>query len=621
MLKNDQNKTRWSLSAIAVICGMPALCQAASGPNILWLTSEDNNTSWVGCYGNKSAETPNIDKLAREGFQYMNAYASAPVCAPSRSTWITGINAISMGTFPMRSRYKIPHDKIKYYPDFLRAAGYYCSNAKKTDYNIGGRSDFECWDSNKVDWKILQQKQPFFQVINFGASHESQAQGSVDKTDHNPADVKLRKYHPDLPDIRKNYAKYYDCMKRMDRGIGRTLAELEKSGLAENTIVIYNSDHGGVLPRSKRFLFDSGLHSPLIIRIPEKYKDLRPAEKPGAKIDRLVSFLDMPKTWLSICGAEVPDYMQGTIFLGKNIEPEKEFHFAFRGRMDERCDSVRAVHDKQFLYLKNYMPYAPYGQYLNYLWKMKATQAWDKYNKAGKCDAITGRFFKTKAFSEEFYNSKKDPDNVNNLINNPEYAKQVRKMQRSLRSWQLQIFDAGLLPESEMVKRAADNKTTIYEMVRNPKLYDLPAYLDAADVALEKNPANLSSLIGFMHNSDSGLRYWGIVGCYMLKEEALPAKAEVLKLLDDDSHEVRAIAAWTMFNLGEKEKGYPVFEDLLKNKSYATLKILNIIDWMEEDGKPLLPAVKNVKNNDRNINRIKKYLLQKLSSEVQDIYQ
>src|SRR6056297_1192747 len=132
-------------------------------PNILWLTSEDNNIDWVGCYGNKYANTPNLDALATEGFRYTHCYANAPVCAPSRSTWITGIYAISTGTHNMRSRYPIPHDQIKYYPDYLKAAGYYVSNGKKSDYNIGGRPDDECWDDvdqqgdgKSVDWNLLK---------------------------------------------------------------------------------------------------------------------------------------------------------------------------------------------------------------------------------------------------------------------------------------------------------------------------------------------------------------------------------------------------------------------------------------------------------------------------------
>ncbi|MFV1996063.1 MAG: sulfatase, partial [Verrucomicrobiales bacterium] len=386
---------------------------AADKPNILWITSEDNNVTWLGCYGNPQADTPVLDKLAAEGFRYTNCFANAPVCAPSRSTWITGVNAVSMGTHPMRSRYEIPHDRIKYYPDYLVAAGYFVSNHTKTDYNIGGRDDKECWDSReRFAWREREPGQPFFCVINHTESHESKAFGDVTNTTFDPAKVKLAAYHPDIEPIRQNYAHYHDAVKKMDTRIGEVLAQLEEDGLAQDTIVVYCSDHGGVLPRSKRFLFDSGIHAPLIVRIPEKFKHLWPAAKPGDSVDRLVSFLDMPKTWLSLAGAEVPSIMQGRIFLGADKEQERDFHVAFRGRMDERYDNVRAVRGKRFLYIRNYMPFAPWGQHLNYLWKMVATQAWEEHYLAGKTDAVTGRFFGVKPYTEELYDTRGDPYNV-----------------------------------------------------------------------------------------------------------------------------------------------------------------------------------------------------------------
>jgi len=554
-------------------------CVAADRPNILWLTSEDNNVNWVGCYGNPHAETPHIDRLAKEGFQYMHCYANAPVCAPSRSTWITGIHAISLGTAPMRSRYEIPHDQIKYYPDVLRHAGYYCANVRKTDYNIGGRGDDQCWNSTKLDWKKLKQKQPFCQVINLGESHESRAFGSVENTTHSPQETRLATYHPDIPTIRKNYAHYHDAMKRMDAKVGGMLKALKESGMAENTIVIYNSDHGGVLPRSKRFLFNSGTHCPLVIRIPEKFKHLWPAEEPGTKIKRLVSFVDMPKTWLKITGSEVPDVMQGRVFLGPDAEPEREYHVSFRERMDERCDNIRAIRNKRFLYIRNYMPFAPWGQHLDYLWKMEATRAWEAWHKAGKTDAVTGRWFGTKPM-EELYDTRKDPDNVVNLIDRPEYKEVVEELRRELRTWQVKIHDSGLLPEAERMKRAANYQTTVYEMVRNPEQYDLAAYLDASDLALQQDSGNLEALLKLLDHEDSCIRYWGIVGCTLIADEAGAAQPRIRQALSDDSHVVRAMAAYTLYRQGDTDAAKACFKDLLKNDSYASLLVLNMIDWL-----------------------------------------
>jgi arylsulfatase A-like enzyme len=610
---------------IAVTASGTANAQRAERPNILWLSCEDNNVNWVSCYGNPQATTPHIDRLAQEGFQYMHCYASAPVCAPQRSTWITGINAVSMGTHPMRSRYPIPHDRIKYYPDFLKANGYYVGNCTKTDYNIGGRDDKDCWDNpGKVDWQALKQNQPFFQIINSTASHESKAFGDVYHTKHDPKNTKLRKYHPDVPGMRENYAHYHDAMERMDAEIGASLAKLEEMGLAENTIVIHNSDHGGVLPRSKRYIFASGIHCPLIIRIPEKFKYLWPADKPGMKIDRLVSFVDMPKTWLSITGSQVPSYMQGTTFLGPQTEPEQDYHFAFRGRMDERNENARTVCNKRFLYIRNYMPYVPWMQHLNYLWTMEATQVWEKYVKSGKASEVEARFFQPKMWTEELYDLSKDPDNINNLIKNPEYAPVAAKMRTALRDWQFQIHDTALLPEAEMSRRAAENETTIYDMVRDPKLYNLPAILDAANLALEEKKENLSALRQLLQNQDCGLRYWGIVGCFLLNEANAGRQC-----LDDDSHEVRAMAAWLSIRNGHKEEGYMCLENLIREESYALLKVLNILDWMGDDAQPLMPAVKalrfeknheaihqNYKNIQGYQKRLHGYLLEKFGLET-----
>ena len=582
---------------------------AADRPNILWLTSEDNNVGWIGCYGNDQATTPNIDKLATEGFRYTNCFANAPVCAPSRSTWITGVNALSMGTHPMRSRYEIPHDTIKYYPDLLKKSGYFVSNHTKTDYNIGGRDDKECWDSSdKYAWRKRKPGQSFFCIINNTNSHESKAQGKVENTQHKPEDMKLHAYHPDLPNIRKNYAKYADAVQKMDGGIGEALAELEKDGLADDTIVIYCSDHGGVLPRSKRYLFDSGIHAPLIVRIPEKYKHLWPADKPGMTVDRLVSFVDMPKTWLSLTGSETPSYLQGTTFLGENKEQEQPYHFAFRARMDERPDNQRAVRDKRFLFIKNYMPYVPWGQRLQYLWKMVASQEWDKHHLAGKTDAITGRFFTNKP-SLELYDTSKDSDNINNLAYSPEYKEVVARMDVALNSWQKKIYDAGMLPEAEVAKRASDNGLTIYEMVRKPELYNLSAYLDAADIALEREPENMDELLAFLAHSDSGVRYWGVVGLFLLNEKAQPAKDMLISLLKDDSHEVRALAAWTVFRMDEKESALDCLKELLESKSYALLTVTNIMDQIGDEAKSLYPSLAKVSFSKAESNSLTGYVL------------
>ena len=565
---------------------------AATKPNILWITSEDNGVSWVSCYGGTNAQTPAIDRLAKAGFRYTHCFDNAAVCAPTRSCWITGMYAISNGTQPMRSRNLIPHDQIRYYPDLLRQAGYHTSNPGKTDYNIGGRPDKACWDykggKEKYGWRMRKPGQPFFAVVNINDSHESRAHGDVANPGKDPAQMTLFSYHPDLPVIRKNYAKYAAAVENMDRKVGETLRALEKDGLADDTIVIYNSDHGGVMARSKRFLYSSGVHCPLVVRIPPKFKHLYPADKPGMTVDRIVSFVDMPKTWLSLAGAPIPDTFQGQVFLGGQADPAPQYHLGFRERADERLDCVRLIRDERFAYHKNYMPYAPAGQHLAYLWKAPATPAWEQHHRAGKTNAITGRFFRPRV-SEEFYDNGQDFDNVHNLIDEPKHQERIAVLKQALRKKQLELFDSGLLPEKMRERRAAANKLTIYEMVRDKSLYPLEQYLDAADLALDRNPQNLAAFQNALSNEDEGMRWWAVVGLHLLGEDAAPATKTLTAALDDPTDEIRMMAAWTLVKLGQPQQAMACLETLLFQGSENTNMLHNVLDWM---GEPAFPLVK-----------------------------
>ncbi|MEM6778933.1 MAG: sulfatase-like hydrolase/transferase [Planctomycetota bacterium] len=563
-------------------------------PNILWITSEDNGISWVGCYGSKNAETPAIDQLAREGFRYTHCFDNAAVCAPTRSCWITGMYAISNGTQPMRSRNEIPHDQIKYYPDLLRAAGYHTSNPSKTDYNIGGRDDKACWDykggkgQTQYGWRMRGEGQPFFAVVNISESHESRAHGSVDDPPRDPSTMQLYDYHPDLPAIRKNYAKYAGAVAKMDQRVKAALDALREDGLYDDTIIIYNSDHGGVMPRSKRFLYSSGVHCPLIVRIPEKYKQWYPASGPGSTVDRIVSFVDMPKTWLSLAGATIPSTFQGTVFLGDAAEPAPKHHLGFRERADERLDHVRLMRDARFSYHKNYMPYAPAGQHLAYLWKAAATPAWEAHHRAGKTNEITGRFFRPRV-SEEFYDNETDFDNVHNLIDDPAHQEKIAELRSAMRQKQLELYDTGLLPEKMRERRAVENGLTIYEMARDPELYPLAKYLDAADISLARDLSNLDALAQQLFDADEGMRWWAVVGLHLLEQESASVMPELQRALADDAHEVRMMAAWTLVKLGQTQAGLACLEELMSDGTHNETMLHNVLDWM---GKPAIPLVR-----------------------------
>jgi arylsulfatase A-like enzyme len=569
---------------------------AQEKPNILWITSEDNSISWISCYGSKNAKTPNIDTLATEGFRYKYCFDNAAVCAPTRYTWLSGMHAISCGTQEMRSGAEIPADVV-YYNKQLQKAGYYTSNCQKTDYNLrSGDNPGKYWDYSGGDyastWKKRKAGQPFFTVYNIGQSHESRAFGNLSKDAAvRPEDMTLHSYHPDIPEMRETYAIYANSVQAMDEKVGEAIAKLKADGLYEDTIIVYNSDHGGVLPRSKRFLYASGVHCPLIVRIPEKWKHLYPKGKtPGDTVDRIVSFVDMPKTWISLAGGEVPDVYQGRIFLGADIEPEKAYHFSWRGRADARFDCVRMVRNERYAYHKNYAPFAPAGQYLAYMHNMKGTDAWEKYHKAGKTNAVTGRFFEPRV-SEELYDNDEDFDNINNLIGQRKYAKIESDLKAEMRRQQLAAFDSGLLPERIRNDRAKAHGMTVYQMVRDAKIYPLEKYLDTADISLARDKKNLSLFVKNLTDKDLGMQYWAVVGLLLLEKDAAPAIGDLQKTYDravaDRTPYLAPYAAWAIFRAGNKALGEELLHKLLE-KDYKNANVGNVMDWMGDDAHPLL---------------------------------
>ncbi len=583
-----------ALLAFFVSCTLP-LTGKVIKPNILWITSEDNSIEWISCYGSKNAKTPNIDQLAKEGFRYLYCFDNGAVCAPTRSSWITGMHSISNGTQPMRSGFEIPAT-ISFYNELLQKAGYFTSNCSKTDYNLRGpkgRNPKEFWDYSGGDyagtWKKRKEGQPFFTVYNIGDSHESRAFGDHKDESIDPEKMILAPYHPDLPEMRNTYAKYASAISKMDSLVGQAIENLKQDGLYENTIIVYNSDHGGVLARSKRFLYSSGIHCPLIVRIPEKMKALYPKGKtPGSTMDRIVSFIDMPKTWVSLTGAEMTDNFQGRIFLGPNTEPESQYHFSWRERADERFDNVRVMRDKQFAYHKNYAPFAPNGQYLAYMHNMKATGAWERHHLAGKTNAVTGRFFEPRP-SEEFYDNFKDFHNIDNQIDDPLHQTKIKELKKELRRQQLKYFDSGLMPEEMRNRIIKEKNTTVYAFVRDPKLYPLAQYLDYSDLALTRKKKNLKTFIKGLADEDPVKRYWSVIGLLLLEKQAKPAIPELKKVLGDRD-EIPAFAAWAIYKAGEKtfaEKW--MLEAITQNPGNKTLA--NIFDWMGTASHSLLAKI------------------------------
>jgi arylsulfatase A-like enzyme len=549
-------------------------------PNILWIVSEDNSPLF-GCYGDSFATTPNLDKLASEGFLYTHAYANAPVCAPARNTILTGVYANSNGSENMRSYYK-KSAKVNMYPVLMRKAGYYCSNNAKADYNFNKKDTQGIWDerSKKAHYKNRKPGQPFLAVFNLGITHESSIHKSIpdEKLHHNPDKVTLPPYHPDTKEMRHDWAQYYDKIEVLDTQVAKILKELENAGLADSTIVFYYGDHGGVLGRSKRFVYESGTQVPFIIRIPDMYKHLFPAEKPGMKVDRLISFVDLAPTLLSLAGAKIPEEMQGDAFLGSQKTPDPENVFMFRSRMDECFDMSRAVRDEKYRYIHNYMPYRIYGQHLDFLWRAPSMRSWEKAWKEGKCNDAQSAFWKTKP-AEELYDTENDPWEVNNLADDPAYKERLVKMRKICNVWEKNILDAGFIPEIMLTELAG--KTPFYDYMRSSEV-DMDALISAANLATLGCKTDIPEFVKMLKSDYAPIRYWGATGLLIIGKEAKSVRGEILKGLNDPMPDVVIVLAEAAYRLGEKDKAKEALLNLLnspkKPKKLVRKRAQNVID-------------------------------------------
>ncbi|MGM9509108.1 sulfatase-like hydrolase/transferase [Larkinella sp. GY13] len=542
----------------------------ADRPNILWIVSEDNNTSLIGCYGNSYATTPNIDRFATASILYKNAFSTAPVCAPSRNTLITGMYPPSLGTEHMRSTNPVP-SFVKFFPKYLREAGYYTTNNAKKDYNTVDQPD--AWDesSDSATYKKRKPGQPFFAVFNLFVSHESSLHQPLPALHHDPEKAPIPPYHPETAEFKHDWAQYYDKVETMDQQFGKLLNDLKAAGLAENTIVFYYADNGGVLGRSKRFMYESGLHVPLIVHLPKKYAHLATA-KAGAKTDQLVTFLDFAPTVLSLVGIKVPDYMQGQAFLGTQQKPERQYAYNFRGRMDEAIDLSRSVRDKKYRYIRNYLPHRIYGQHLDYLWRTPSIPAWEAEFKAGRLNETQARFWQPKP-AEELYDVDADPNNVHNLATDPRYAKELIRLRKANEQWLQQSRDVGFIPEALLARIA--EKTPLYDYARKSN-YPLNRVIETATLASSRNPADGQELIQRLTDPDPTVRYWAATGGTVLKLAL--AKPALQKLLQDSEETVQVAAAEALYQLGETNEAVTALKKALASPSRPVrLQALNAL--------------------------------------------
>ena len=548
----------------------------AGRPNILWITAEDMSAT-LGCYGDSYATTPNIDRLASESCRYTNAFATSPVCSPSRACLINACIAPHTGTHPMRSLFPLPQ-KMNGFPSLLRRAGYFTSNNVKTDYNTSSEERIiaASWDRNgpQASWHLRDPGHRFFSIHNLMTSHQSrtmvwpyeqfkqEVQSRLEPSEiHDPSSVPLPPYYPDTILVRQTLARYYDCVTVMDKEVGEILDRLDADGLADDTIVFFYSDHGSGMPRHKRALFDSGMHVPLLIRFPDKYQHLAPCE-PGETTDRLVSFEDFGPTVLSLAGISgLPDFMRGKPFLGSLAGEPRAYVYGHRDRVDEIMDCARSIRSKRYLYIRNFMPHLGYHQ--PSAWVDQGEVKDDFYALAadsGSASAAQWQFLGPTRPREELYDCESDPMNLNNLAESPEHRATVNLFRSRLRRELIASSDLGFVPEIELWKQAAGTTPRGAAAARR---FDVSRLMDAAELV---GGDDFEAIEIALADQDPCVRYWAAVACSASASLPSGLANRLRELFSDPSEAVRIEAAGAIAqHLGDQHLGdQAAFDTLLE---------------------------------------------------------
>lgn len=608
-MKENMKRFYWVLAA----CGVYTVPATAADedrqrpgderPNILWLTFEDTSAREFGCYGNSDVHTPNADRLAAKGVQFMNAWSVAPQSSPARSSLITGCYATTYGMDVHPVQYDTPEGI--FFPQWLREAGYYCTNNSKTHYNT--TLDHKgCWDecgkTASYNSGKRGKEQPFFAVFNTVTSHMGRIRtfhtdGRRDYTAEGiyPQRLTLPDYVPDLPEVRSDYAGHLEAVQDVDKWLGFFLDDLQEKGLADNTIVFFFSDHGGCVPRGKGYLYESGLRVPLIVYFPPKWRHL--AGGLDGQVEDLVNFTDLGPTVLSLAGVKPPSHMQGKAFFGQYAAREKRrMQFAFAANHLHHFTPARAVTDGRYKYLRTYVPYRQFAMRNYYQWGMPSNKAWDAYVLGGhNTNAVWALPFDRHP-AEMLFDLENDPGETHDLSASVQHVAILKEMREALSAHIRETKDLGFfLPTTHA-------SCNLYDKVREED-YPLEDLYRMAETAGVATVDDLPLLHSGLTDARAEMRYWAAAGYAQLARQKSVAgcPAELLELLHDANPYVAAEAAYAAAYLGHATEAIgcmltPAVEADRKI-GYSALECISLDPLMHPYFRPYLPQLREAAEN------------------------
>ncbi len=604
-----------SLLALVFCAFSSASEERPDRPNFVWIVSEDNSMHYHAEYFPGGVPSPEISRMAQEGLFFEHAFSNGPVCSAARTTLATCVYGPRLASHFHRSleRAKLPKG-WRMFPAYLRDAGYYTMVGKK-DFNV--QEGAGVWDneSRGATWHNRPSKTtPFFQMKSGGGTHESSVHFRTGKMgiEGMTTDLKtvpVAPYHPDTPLFRYTNTRYRDRIRGVNGAVAQTLAALEEDGLLEDTFVFYFGDHGGVLPRSKGYIYESGVHVPLVVRIPEKWKHLVDAPR-GTRVKGFVDFTDMGVTLLKLAGVNIPEHMDGRPFLGEGVKMAevnaRDEAFFYADRFDEKYEMVRALRKGRFKYMRFYEAHYPDGLQCNYRYRQMAYQQWRDLYREGKLNETQRAFFEPKP-PEALFDVEADPHETKNLAGNPAHAETLKDLRQRLARRVRDLADLSFLTEKTVVVEALDDplafgKAHAEEIVR---------LADIADLALlpfEEAKPRLLEALGSDYRWE---RYWALTACAVFGKKAASLADAAKARLKDEEPLVRMRAA-EFLAIAVKADPRPTIMEILRTTrcgTTATIVLTSVVFLRDSLGIDFTLSRSDVRAEGRFVNHRLLYLV------------